>query len=94
MFRKSIIVLISLILSLALPLSACACNSSDEVETKTRGTHIRKIEQTEEDIIKDGFTEYKVLILENASTNIQIAKNEFLTFFKEATGISLSVICR
>ena len=91
MFRKSIIVLISLILSLALPLSACACNSSDEVETKTRGTHIRKIEQTEEDIIKDGFTEYKVLIPEDASTNIQIAKNEFLMFFKEATGISLSV---
>ena len=92
MFKKSIIFTISIILTFVLSMSGCKCNKPDDSEnTKARGTHERNIEQTENDIVKNGVTEYKVLIPANASTNIQVAKNEFVTFFKEATDIALTV---
>ncbi len=92
MFKKSIIFTISIILTFVLSMSGCKRNKPDDSEnTKARGTHERNIEQTENDIVKNGVTKYKVLIPANASTNIQVAKNEFVTFFKEATDIALTV---
>lgn len=43
-------------------------------------------------IVKDGESEYKLLIPTDAGELIQTAATEFNTFFKEATGLSLTVV--
>lgn len=56
------------------------------------GNHVRLVSDTEEYIVKDGKTDYKVVLPENCSSTIKTAASELTTFFYEATGITLPVI--
>ena len=82
--------------------TACGEDSSSVEETvpETKkfvwdeGTHIFNATDTEYDFVKDGATEYRLVIPEEDKmlTGITAAKSEFITFFKEATGITIPAI--
>jgi len=91
LIKKSVVAIVSLILSSAIMLQGCGCVSGSG-ENHYRGTHISEARETSDKIISDGRTEYKLLIPEDASEKIMIAEQEFSTFFKEASGIELAVV--
>ena len=66
--------------------------SVDVAKADMTGNHVRIISDTEEYIVKDGKTDYKVVLPENCSSVIMTAASELTTFFYEATGITLPVI--
>ncbi len=51
--------------------------------------HIFNVTYTDKDFIVNGATEYKVVVPEDSDRDDAVAANEFNTFFKEATGISI-----
>ena len=92
--------IISTLLSLTLLLSAVGCapsgedgtSSIDALRVKYDGTHIFNVVATEKDFVKDGKTDYKILVSPSASTLVANAVTEFRYFFEEATGIKLDVV--
>lgn len=54
--------------------------------------HVRNITDTRYYLVKDGKTDYKVVIPENCSSVISMAVSELTGFFYEATGINLTVV--
>ena len=55
-------------------------------------THKNQSVKTENFLVQDGKTSYKVLYPENASGHVLTAVDELLLFFKEATGIALTAV--
>lgn len=90
--NKAFAIIVSVVLVCALALQGCTTSSDNEEKKTVRGTHQREIVKTDDKIISDGRTEYKVLIPENASEKILVAKQEFLMFFQEASGIRIEAI--
>lgn len=80
--------------------TACRDDSTEEIiEPQTKkavwdeGTHVFNATDTEYDLVKDGATEYRLVVPEgNNSTGMGAAKSEFITFFREATGITIPAI--
>ena len=66
--------------------------SVDVATADMTGNHVRFIEDTNDYIVKDGKTDYKIVLPENCSSTIKTAASELTTFFYEATGITLPVI--
>ncbi len=58
----------------------------------TEGVHIFTAPETENYIVKDGVSDYSIVIPQGASDLINVAKDEFKTLFLEATGINLAVV--
>ena len=56
------------------------------------GTHLYNVASTENMLVENGLTEYKVVIPENPSTVEQTAVKELIYFFDEATGITLQTV--
>lgn len=85
-------------------LSATACteetSSVEERKPETKkvvwdeGTHIFNSTDTEYDFVKDGATEYRLVVsdAEKQKDGILAARSEFCHFFKEATGINIPVV--
>lgn len=92
--------IISTLLSLTLLLSAVGCTPSgedgtssiDALRVKYDGTHIFNVMATEKDFVKDGKTDYKILVSPSASTLVANAVTELRYFFEKATGIKLDVV--
>lgn len=55
-------------------------------------THKNESVKTENFLVQDGKTSYKVLYPENASSQVLTAVDELTLFFKEATGIALTAV--
>lgn len=100
--KKKNIISILLSLALFLPSFGCAsCNVDDngKIESTTdslrvsySGTHVFNVTETEKDFIKDGKTDYKLVVSSKASSVVVNAVTEFRYFFEKATGIYLDVI--
>lgn len=56
------------------------------------GTHNYTAKQTADFLVKDGKTEYKLVVPKAQTDKLKMAKEEFLYFFEQATGISMSII--
>ena len=56
------------------------------------GLHIDNSEETDGSIVKNGSTDYKVLIPQNISSDESFALYELTDIFKRATGISLQTV--
>lgn len=66
-------------------------SSEPEVEkVNYAGTHIYTATDTDEYIVKNGKTDYVIVIPSNCSETIKTALEEFVWLFKKATGIELS----
>ena len=51
------------------------------------GTHIYTATDTNNDLVKNGKTDYTIVIPEDYSASLRIARTEFIDLFKEATGL-------
>ena len=78
-------------------LSACKKKKEDATPTGHteyvyNGTHIYTAPDTNEWLVKDGKTDYTLVVPANDSSTMRIARTEFLDLFKDATGIALTVL--
>lgn len=97
--KKLFKTLILCLLVLAMSLSAFACGEDGEVETveaaKKRsfeGTHIRTQTETGKYLVKDGATDYKLVVTASTNEYLSGAKADFLILFERATGIALEAV--
>lgn len=56
------------------------------------GTHIFDISETSNYLLKNGKTDYKIVVPEHCGTYVLQAKTEFVYLFKEATGVTIPSI--
>jgi len=101
--KKIIIKFFSLVLSATILFSATACGGNglnlfgkgekpkDETDKLNvyQGTHIYTAPDTDDYLVRNGRSDYIVVIPENAGENVLIAQEEFVHLFKMATGIEL-----
>ena len=79
-------------------LSACDKESSAQEAyvakkyTYTDGVHDFTAPETEEYLVRNGNTEYSLVLPEKQGKFITVAESEFKTFFKQATGINIKTI--
>ncbi len=64
-------------------------NLDYETMQEVEGTHQFRVQTTAKSLVKNGATEYKVVVAETLSELEETALKELLYFFKEATGLSL-----
>ncbi len=75
-------------------------SSSDEVKNDdyiptgeyVGGTHEISVTYSQTDFVKNGGCEWKILLDTNAGAKVETASLELIRFFKEATGVTLSVV--
>lgn len=56
------------------------------------GTHIYTATNTNQYLVKNGKTEYTLVIPQDYSSSLRIARTEFVDLFEDATGIALNVV--
>ncbi len=56
------------------------------------GTHVYTATDTNDYLVRNGKTEYTLVIPASYSSSLRIAKTEFIDLFEDATGIELSVV--
>jgi len=64
----------------------------DSLRSTYDGTHVFNVTETDKDFVKDGKTDYKVVVSATAGVYVANAVTEFRYFFEKATGIYLDVI--
>ena len=66
--------------------------AEDVSASQSTGKHERTISDTNDYIVQNGETDYKIVIPNDASLPINVAAEELVLFFQEATNIKLSVV--
>lgn len=92
--------IVTLILSSVMLFGATACNfnqSNGETSTETTkatftGTHIMTATDTSKDLVKNGRTDYVLVLPREDSDHLNVAKKEFLWLFKQATSVDMRVM--
>jgi len=70
--------------------ASCKANGGEGVKPSVgEDTDIGKIVKTDKIIVADGKTDYKILLPENADSELVAASNELKLLFSEATGVNL-----
>ena len=95
---KFLSVFLSMILGSTTLLSAC--NQEETIETVdtvtpvayTEGVHDFTAPERDDYLVKNGTTEYQLVIPENAGTYTAFAQSEFVWLFEEATNITISTV--
>lgn len=78
--------------------SGCDCNSgsngdTDNTNKTIEGTiHDFTMKETDEYLVKNGRTDYALVIAEDANSFDRTGRDEFVTLFKQATGINIRVL--
>lgn len=94
------IIAVALVGVMSISLVACKSNGNSEniymppssVTAETSGTHTDNSTPTEDYIIKDKTTEYKVVSPKNASLDVKRAVSEFVDIVNDITGVNFNVI--
>ncbi len=68
------------------------CGNTNKNQLGEVGTHIFNIKDTDEYIVKNGSSDYVLVVPQNASTEVMTAREDFIELFNEATGIRLETI--
>lgn len=90
--KKTILKFTSVFLALLTGLFAVACSGPKEEETKTNPNHNFSYTETDRYLLEDGATEYKVVVPLSDSLELNYAKTELITLFREATGVTLECV--
>lgn len=91
--KKRLLSIISVFLVLCVILSSVGCGKSETVKKLDyQGLHELNYTETDDYIVKNGKSDYSVLMSTEPTTKEKKAKDEFLYFFELATGIRLSVV--
>lgn len=93
-------ILIALCIALSIVFSGCSdcsgCDKKEEVAVVSgveyKGVHELNATETNEWLVKDGKTDYVVVVPSETSATINVAKDEFIDLFRMATGITLSIV--
>ena len=95
LFQKLLCVMLSVVFC-ATAFSACKTptdSSKDDNPTpdtpKENKNHIFNYTETDKFILENGATEYKIVMPENVTTELEYARKELVNLFKEATGVTL-----
>ena len=94
MKTKKVQIIVSAVLALCSLTSFSACKDDGETKyTWNEGTHVFTAPETDYDLVKNGSTEYALVYpIEGLNDEIRIARDEFIYFFEEATGITMKAI--
>ena len=95
--NKIITLLLILVVTFGAVFSGCGTgvghDSSAKPEDRKQQVHIYNITESDDYLVKDGKTEYILLFpSENPEMNNNFAVQEFQTYFKRATGISIKAV--
>lgn len=102
--KKRIITVLTIVLAVICAFSACTQKDKKDGEETRRdtlfnergdyigGTHVFNVKERDSYILKDGNTEYKVVISSSAKKEEANAASEFTKLFLEATGTLLPVV--
>ena len=95
-------IILSLLLCAITMMTACiggndSTSQGGQVDINTtgvnyEGTHIYNAEDTACDLVKNGQSEYKLVVPVERTSYLDTAKNEFVYLFQKATGVRLSVV--
>ena len=94
--KSKLIKIISCLLVLIFTLGIVACDKQEDAgdskvsKTTYQGTHVLNIQDTDKYLVKNGKTEYVVVVSEHVSDMVSQVKTDFIILFKKATGISLT----
>lgn len=92
---KKIVRIVAIVLSVIsivfFALSCQGCKRSGNSKESWKGVHDYTATLTDKAFVKNGATEYILIVPENTSQLISIAKDEFIDLFKAATGISIKL---
>ena len=101
--KKKLFKLVNIALSLVSVFSVAGCRNNQGGSTVNNsvndpsknvykyGTHSFVIKETNEKLLDNGATNYKVLLPRSASATELLAANELVSLFYEATGINLHI---
>lgn len=84
---------VAILFATLLAVFAVGCDNGEnnvDPSSKDFGLHQKLSTETDDYILKDGKTDYTVVVPEDAGATVLLAKDELLRFFKEATGVSLA----
>ena len=84
--------IICLLLAAITAISLVGCGGENDKNAGRSGTHNFSHTETAEYMVKDGRTDYKILMPKETSTELTYAKDELIKFFGEATGITLETV--
>ena len=93
--NKKLIKIISCLLAFTITFCVAGCGEREETVGRTvyNGTHDYTAPERNDDyIVKNGKTEYKLVVPSEQSKYIKMAKREFNYLFLQATGISLNTV--
>lgn len=90
--KKIITFIILLIVTITSVFSFGGCSNVQEPSPLFKGTHIQEVSKTNSYLLKNGSTDYKIVIPSNFNTYENLAAEEIVSFFKEGTGYSLQVV--
>ena len=93
--KKITTIILTLIMILSSLFISGACSKPEAEEQQNsffKGTHVKEVSTTEHFLLKDGVSSYKIVIPKNFSSNENLASQEILTLFKEATGFVLPIV--
>lgn len=79
-----------LILAVSMVASCLGCNKNESAEEQKQESTLPTVEGKY--LVKEGISEYKIVIPEEAGNLINVATQEFNKFFSEATSITLPVV--
>lgn len=83
--KKIIVKVMCLLLCAAMLMGLVGCNREQEPTDFVIST-------TNTYVVKNGVSPYRILIPEDASSQLQFAASDFQFFFKEATGVTLEIV--
>ena len=90
------LILCMLVLSISISAFACGSEEAEVLEpTKKRtfeGTHIYNQTDTGKYLVKDGKTEYSLVVNSNTNITYAEAKTDFALLFQKATGITINIV--
>jgi len=76
----------------ALFASACKDKTSEFIKTEYTGNHVYTADDTDEYVVKDGRTDYVLVLPETYGVDLKTAKDEFIHLFKLATGLAIVAV--
>ena len=94
---KRIVSLILVLIScFSFALSGCGNdgkgNNKEEVRKRYTGTHIFNVQESNDDyLVKDGRSDYRILVPEKETKYTNLGASEFATLFRESTGVQLPI---
>ena len=91
--KRLIVILCVFALTVSALFGGCAKSGSTGIKKYSyQGTHVYTATDTEHYFVKDGKTDYKLVIPAALSANLKMAKDEFIYLLKTATGATISAV--